>query len=317
MRIRLLAGAMAVALLTSCTGVVGDAWPEDGPDSLAISTGNPSGIYAIYGQELGAVIERRAGVSVTVLPSAGSIENLENLASGRADLAFSAADAAIDAVAGRGAFDEALPLRALARIYDDFLHLVVAEDSPVRRIEDLRGRSVSVGSPNSGTALIAGRLLDAAELAATDLEVHELSLDAAIEALRSGEVDALFWSGGLRTPALVELTEEFGIRMLPLEDLVDQVRSEFGSGYRHGTIPAGTYGRTESVPTLAVPNVLVVRADVPDEVAYAQVATLFAAQDEIAERVPAAAILDRTKAIFTEPVALHPGALEYYRATKE
>lgn len=312
---RLLVASVVAVLLAGCGGSDEAEWPEGERDTFVISTGNPSGVYSSYGAELGEIVERRTGVSVEVVSSGGSIDNLQNLAEGRADIAFSAVDAAADAAAGRGAFEEPLPVRTLARVYDDFAHLVVAADSDVTTIDDLEDRPVAIGARDSGTALIARRLFRAAEIDVADVDTRALSLEDSIEGLRDGEVEAFFWSGGLRTPSLEEFADEFPVRLLPLEHLVEQVRSAFGSGYRHGAFPAGTYGVTDEVATLAVPNVLVMRADTAEDLAYAQLDILFDAQDEIAASVPAAALLDRSKAIFTEPLDLHPGAVRYYRDT--
>ncbi|CAM3706354.1 TAXI family TRAP transporter solute-binding subunit [Isoptericola cucumis] len=293
----------------------GDPWEGSRPDSLVVTTGGTSGIYHGYGVAVGDVLSQEQ-VPVDVLDSGGSVENLQRVADGTAQLGFSAADAVADAVAGRGAFDEPLPLCALARVYDDFVHLVVREDSPVRTIEDLAGRTVSLGAPRSGTALIAHRLLDAAGVEQDDLDGRSLGLAESIDALRSGDVDAFFWSGGLRTPGIDRLAESAPVRLVPLGEIVEDVRARHGSGYRHGVVPQGMYGSTEEVATLAVPNFLVVRADMPDPVARMLVTTLFDARSQVARTVPAAAHLDRARAIFTEPLDLHPGAMEYYRETK-
>ncbi len=315
MTLRRLVGAVAlaltVALLAACTDE-DTSWPAE-QDTIVIATGNPAGVYAGYGEQIGRAIERRTGAEVRVLPSGGSIDNLQHLAAGEADLAFSAVDAAADAAAGRGVFDEPVPVRTLARVYDDFAHLVVAADSDLRSIEDLRGRPVAIGARDSGTALIAGRLFRAAGMQTSDVDARALSLDDSIKALRTDRIDALFWSGGLGTPSLADFADGFPVRLLPLAELVDPVRSEFGSGYRHGTLPGGTYGSAEEVDTLAVPNVLVVRADASPDLTYAQLDIVFDAQHEIAEEVSAASLLDRAKAIFTDPVKLHPGAVRYYR----
>jgi TRAP-type uncharacterized transport system substrate-binding protein len=99
--LRLLAPALVLLLATGCgTWGEDDDWPGQHRESFVITTGNPAGIYAVYGEELGNSIQERAGIEVEVLASGGSIENLHNLTRGRADLAFTAADAAADAVAG-------------------------------------------------------------------------------------------------------------------------------------------------------------------------------------------------------------------------
>lgn len=308
----------ALLSVSGCFGSenTGEEFAAADLDSVVISGGGMTGIYYSYGGELGMVLSDRYGVSAEVLETGGSIENLQNLADGTSQLAFSAADAAADATAGREPFTESMPVLAVARVYDDFVHLVVPASSDIEVIQDLRGRTVSLGAEGSGTELIARRLLEAAGVAPNEIASPCLGIDESIDALRAGDIEAFFWSGGLPTPGVVELASDLPIRLVPLQDLVEAVRSEYGGGYRHGVVPEGTYGLRADVATMAVPNFLMVHADLADDVAYEIVETLFDERAEIALQVPAAALLDRSRAIFTEPVDLHPGALRYYRETK-
>lgn len=312
---------VATASLVAMSGCLGgdggrDEFTAAGLDSVVISGGGMTGIYFSYGGELSEVLSQRYGVRARVLETGGSIENLRNLADGTAQLAFSAADAAADATAGREPFSEAIPVQAVARVYDDFVHLVVPASSDIEAIEDLRGRTVSLGAEGSGTELIARRLLAAAGVATEEIAAVSFGIDESIDAMKGGRIEAFFWSGGLPTPGVQELAADLPIRLIPLRDVVEAVRSEYGSGYRHGVVPEGTYGLGGDVATMAVPNFLMVRADLTDEVTYEIVDTLFEERAAIARQVPAAALLDRSRAIFTEPVDLHPGALRYYRDTK-
>lgn len=285
-------------------------------EPVMVAGGGTTGIYYSYGGELADVLSSEFDVYADVLETNGSIDNLRNLADRGVQLAFSAADAAGDAAAGRTPFDEPLPVVAAARVYDDFVHLIVPAESSIMSIEDLRGRAVSFGAPGSGTEVIADRLLAAAGIDRAEVERIELGIDASIEALRSGRIEAFFWSGGLPTPGIQELADSVAIRLVGLSDLVDDLRAEYGSGYRPGVVPHGTYSLPRDVTTLAVPNFLMVRADAPDEFVYETLAVLFDEQSTIAANVPAAALLDMHRAIYTDPVDLHPGAVQYYRDTK-
>lgn len=316
-------GRKALALLASMFALAGCSndreLSDDGRAALeptTISGGGTTGIYYAYGGELASVLESELDVHASVLETGGSIENLRNLASGASTIAFSAADAAADATAGRGSFDEPVPVRAVARVYDDFVHLIVPLESDINSITDLKGHAVSLGAGGSGTELIARRLLDVAQIDAADLSVHMFGINKSIEGLRNGDIDAFFWSGGLPTPGIDDLAAEWAIRLVPLNDLVETMRAEYGGGYRHGVVPEGTYGLPVDVQTMAVPNFLMVREDLADDAAYMITKTLFDRRANLAEQVPAAALLDRPRAIFTEPVKLHPGALRYYRDTK-
>lgn len=315
---RIRAVLVAGAVLAAVAGCVGGQSTnvQAVDEALVISGGGTTGIYYSYGAELATVLSGRLGMASSVLETGGSIENLHNLTDGTAQLAFSAADAASDAVAGDNPFAEPLDVLAVARVYDDFVHLVVPDSSPITAIEDLRGRSVSLGAVGSGTELIARRLLSAAEVDPAELDNPALGIDDSIEALISGEIDAFFWSGGLPTPGINDLAGRLPIRLVNLQELVESVRGKHSHAYRHGVVPQGMYGLADDVPTMAVPNFLMVRADAPDAVVFEIAQILFEERSSIAAHVPAAALLDRPRAIFTEPVDLHPGALAYYRETK-
>lgn len=312
------ATAAMVAGLAGCLGGdLGGGSDLEAIDSpVVISGGGTTGIYYGYGAQLAAVMSDRFGVAAEVTETGGSIANLGDLANGSSLFAFSAADAAADAVAGRSPFRQPLPVQAVARVYDDFVHLVVPRRSSITTIEDLRGKDVSLGAVGSGTELIARRLLAAGGVNPADIDNASLGIDASIEAIRVGEIDAFFWSGGLPTPGVDELAMDYPIRLVALGGLVQSLHDAHGGVYRQGVVPRGTYGMAAEVETMAVPNFLMVRADTPEDLVYETVRLLFEERSEIALHVPAAALLDRARAIFTQPVELHPGALRYYRDEK-
>ncbi|MFJ2033974.1 TAXI family TRAP transporter solute-binding subunit [Streptosporangium sp. NPDC087985] len=307
-------GLLLTAALTACSA------SSDGRTMahVRVATGGTKGVYYSYGQELAKVLNGRLeGVDASVDPTAGSVENLQRIADSRSTLAFVAADAAADAVEGRGPFSEPLPIRAVARVYDDFVHLVVSSASSARDITGLRGLRVSVGSPSSGTELIANRMLSIAGLDwKKDIRRVRLGINESANALRNGDIDAFFWSGGLPTSGVTELSQSVPVRLLPLGELVDEMRERYGPSYRRATIPIGTYSTAAEVTTIAVPNYLVTNASTDSGLIRRLTWVLFARRDEMARAVPAVALLDRRAAIATVPVPLHDGALRYYRDVK-
>jgi TRAP transporter TAXI family solute receptor len=313
-RAPLLGGLLAVVLaVAGCTS----GGPAVAPGTLDIATGSTQGVYYRYGTAFAGVVEAELpGIRTRVVSTEGSVENLQRVADSDRTVAFSAADAAGDAVTGRGAFDRPLRVRALARVYDDYLHLVVPERSPIRAAADLRGHRVSVGQAGSGTEIIAERVLAALGLDPdTDLVPARLGIDASAEALRDGRIDAFFWSGGLPTSGIVSLAGHLRIRLVPLGDLAPALR-RYSRTYRAAAVPAGTYPRVASVLTVAVPNYLVTRADTDPALVYQLTRLLFRSRERVARQVSLAGVLDARAAIETSPVALHPGALRYYRDTK-
>jgi TRAP transporter TAXI family solute receptor len=285
---------------------------------LTLATGFSQGVYYNLGNALADVWQMQLELDArpTVLSTAGSVDNLDRLATRTADVVFSQVDTAADLLLRTPADDPRAP-RALARIYDDVVHVVVPASSQAGTIPDLRGTRVSVGAPDSGVRVIAERLLAVAGLSpATDLQAQQLGLNESVEALASGEIDAFFWVGGLPTRGVTALSETLPIRLLNLEDLITPVRARYPV-YAAGTVPAQTYGIPDPITTLLVRNFLVVRAEMPDDVANALVDGLFAAQEQLAAVSPAALTIDLRAAIGTQPVPLHPGAERFFRGEKD
>ncbi|MFB9546617.1 TAXI family TRAP transporter solute-binding subunit, partial [Micromonospora sagamiensis] len=156
--------AVALALLAVLVGAAVPALagcrdePVE-PVRIRIATGSPTAVYHAFGQSLATILNRELpGVRATVVVTAASAENVRLVAAGGAELGFTQADVL------SGTPDAHPGVVAVARVYDDLLHLVTSAESPIRTVADLRGRRVSVGAPGSGTGITAGRLLDVAGL---------------------------------------------------------------------------------------------------------------------------------------------------------
>ena len=129
---------------------------------LSIATGSRNGVYYSLGEALSTAWRDALGLRMPpiVTSTDGSINNLQLLAERKADVAFNQIDTAADRVARTAPGDPAA-LRALARIYDDVVHVVVPASSPLTSVTQLRGARVALGSPGSGVLFMAQRVLRA------------------------------------------------------------------------------------------------------------------------------------------------------------
>jgi TRAP transporter TAXI family solute receptor len=315
-------GVLAVVAGTAMAGLGWVAFRRptatDAAADVRIATGGTKGVYYAYGALLANELRARPSVlTAKVDATTGSIDNLRRLASGAATLAFTAGDAAAQAYQGQAPFEGPVALAAIARVYDDYVHLVVPRASPVAEPADLVGRTVSLGPVGSGTALIAERVLAVAGVRTRSLTTLRLGINESITALAGGRADAFFWSGGLPTGGVSELAQGMPIRLVPLGDLAEPMRVRHGAVYRAATVPSGVYGSAERLTTIAVPNLLVCRPDADRTVVRDVAEALFGSRRAaLAAAVPQAETLDERSAIATFPLPLHPGAQGYYRAFK-
>lgn len=285
---------------------------------VSIATGSPSGVYETYGKLLREQLARDLpGVPVRLISTAGSVDNVKRVATGRADFTITAADAVAD-YHGPGRSR----LRACARLYDDYMHLIVPADSRVRSAADLRGKRVGIGQANSGVRLITNRLLKAAGLnPGKDLTAEPVGIDEAPDLLRERKIDAFFWSGGLPTVAIQQLAKVFPIKLVQLGDLAGRLHDQGGEArfYRAAAMPPDAYPNIQkgkSIQTIAIPNLLVTTSRADAGLVERITRAVIDSRDWIGKRVHAAQLVDLPTAVFTDPLPLHEGARRYYRSVK-
>ncbi|MEU8977877.1 TAXI family TRAP transporter solute-binding subunit [Streptomyces sp. NPDC058251] len=296
---------------------------EESPSgTITFSTGTPTGVYQKYGMLLkGVVAKDMPRLDVRLLNSDGSQENVRRVATGKADYTIAAADAVetyiLENKPGAGR------LRGCSRLYDDYVHLVVPRSSSVRSVADLKGKKVAVGPSGSGVRLIANHVLQAAGLdPADDIEPRADGIATMPELLEQHKIDAFFWSGGLPTSAVLELSKSYDIRLVPIgSDLIKKLHEQGGASryYRAAVMPADAYPRAQrgsSVQTLAVANYLITREDADAKLTEQLTRTVIASRDHIGAQVHAAQLVDLRTAIYTDPLPLHEGARRYYRSIK-
>ena len=310
MRARVAAAAVAV-LLSGGTPIACDGAPDAELDRLTVAGGDTGDVYFALGQALAG-----AAPGGRVLETGGSLDNIRLVAEGRADVGFAAVDAVMLAAHGDAPFTSAHPLAALARLYDDYLQIVVRADSDITQVGDLAGRTVSTGAPGSGTDVVVARVLQTAGRTLRDVKARRLPPAESAEALRSGRLDAFAVTGGLPMPAVQRLSEQRPIRLITLRGQITDLQAQYGELYQPRTVPARTYGVRPEVETLGIATILVVRPDLPERTAYLITKLLFDAKADLVRAHQEARRLDRRSALATFPIPLHPGAASYYRDRK-
>jgi len=312
--------AALVTVMTILTGCGGERGSNSGDSKdggrLSIATGNTTGVYYQLGGGYARLIGQHIpGWTATAEATGASVENIRRVVAGDSDIAFTLADSAADAATGRGSFDSPQPVRALARIYTNYTQVLVRSDAKIRTLADLKGKPVSTGSPNSGTEVIALRLLKAAGLDPDkDVTRQKLSLPETVQAMKDGTVKAMFWSGGLPTSGVTDLTTSLkdDVQFLDLSPELPKLQAEFGPVYQGATIEPGVYKTPKPVSTIGVPNLLVVKDTMDADLAQKLTALLFEHQADLVKVHPEAGNIKRETATDTAPVVLHPGAQKYF-----
>jgi uncharacterized protein len=279
---------------------------------LSIATGNTTGVYYALGGAYAEAINQQTGgkLKATAAETSASLQNIQQLVAGTHQVAFSLADTAADAVNGMASFDEKQPIAALTRLYSNYTQVIARSDTGINSIADMRGKRVSTGSPNSGTEVIANRMLEAAGLdPSKDVQAQRTELGKTVEGMKDGSIDAMFWSGGLPTGGITDLfvSQRGNVKFIDVTDTLSKLK-EINPIYEEGVIPASTYQTPADVPTVVVPNLLLVKDDMDGNTACALTKALYDHKADLVKVNKAADGISLDIARQTSPVALHPGA---------
>lgn len=230
-----------------------------------LASGSAQGVYLPLANDLAAVA-RKSGVEIRVLPSEGSKQNLAWLAEGHADLALTQSDIAWNAYSGRDGFLKPVTsLRVIAPLYTEAVHILVRRTLYIHRVEDLRGKRISVGPAGSGTEANAVQMLGAAGLTLADVDARHPSIEEAMAALRRGELDAAFMTSGVPSTVVTGvLADRTATLFEPDRDFLERLRGIFPF-YLNKNIETSDYPYLpEQVTTAGVQALLVGRGDIPE-----------------------------------------------------
>ncbi|MCX4721861.1 TAXI family TRAP transporter solute-binding subunit [Streptomyces virginiae] len=312
---RLAVAALVLSLAASACGgkqTATEASDSAGGGRLTIATGNTTGVYYQLGGGLAKLISDDIdGYRATATATGASVQNIQGLTSGTYDLAFSLLDTAGDAVNGEGSFTKPQQVEALTRLYPNYTQVLVRADSGITSLADMKGKRVSTGSPNSGTEVIARRLLSAAGLNPdSDVQTQRLGLPETVDAMKDSTIDALFWSGGLPSGGITDLTTTLKekVRFLDVTPQLSALSLKYGDIYQQGSIPAAVYQQPGPIPTIVVANVLLVKKGFNADLAAKIVNLIHNKKAALVTVNQAAAEIDAATAAQTAPVPLNPGA---------
>ena len=279
-------------------------------------SGPEGGSYYVIAQALEDHL-RHKKVKTNNYETEGSAENCRLVQNNAIDIAMTQNNVATMAYQGVDFFKTkgAMPdLRAIASLYPELVHIVVPQSSGIESLQDLKGKRIDIGLPNSGSRIDALKIIQAAGLKLSDFSaVSEKDLKSVIASLKKEELDAFFVTIEAPTPELQTLAATFPISFLPLELDSLERKADWLSAYLPITMPAHTYPRqAQSISTLGVSALLIAHKDLEDKRVRVFLDTLMQSLDALAEESVKAAFISRQTAQAGITIPLHPGAQAYF-----
>ena len=284
--------------------------------NLTMGTGGEAGTYYAFGGVLGSFIGQNTDVSINVVSSGGSAANITGIVmDGIYDLATVQSDVMTYAYNGTNSFAEGGAMsdfRVLGGLYAETVQIVTCNPE-ITSIADLAGRSICVGDVGSGTYFNTVDILAAYGMTLDDVNPVYQSFGDSTESLKDGKIDAAVLTAGAPTTAVVELATSNSVYLVSIDDEHMEKLLADCPWYASYTIPAGTYsGFDQDAVTVTVKATLVCRADLPDDVAYTIVSTIYNNADAITELHAKGAELGLEFATDGIAVPFAKGAAQFY-----
>lgn len=304
--------AVAVMISTCLSGCGANA------GKIRFGSAGIGGTYQVFGDTFANLVTSKSKkYKIEVKTTAGSASNLRLLSKDYIQMAVAQMDLINDAYDRTGIFEHDKKYQgysAIASLYTEACQIVVPADSSIQSVEDLEGKTVSIGEEESGTEQNATQILSAYGL--NKKLVNEVNLDYtnAAKQLKSGDIDAFFCTAGVQTTVINELAKQCNIRFISLDPKgIDRLKKSY-KFYTEYTMPANTYvNQTKPVKTVGVKAVLLASDKLSEDTVKDITKLLFQNEQQIQYALPVNISLDEKTAVEGITIPFHEGAAAYYK----
>jgi TRAP transporter TAXI family solute receptor len=289
---------------------------------VTIGTGGVTGVYYPTGGSICRLVNKNrkeTGIRCSVESTAGSVYNLNTIASGELDMGVAQSDWQYHAYHGTSKFQKQGPnmnLRAVFSVHPEPFTVVARSDSGIKDFMDLKGKRVNIGNPGSGQRGTMEVVMKALGWTKDDFKLaSELKSAEQSKALCDNKIDAIVFTVGHPSGSIKEATTSCDSIIVPVTGIVIDTLVNENDYYRTATIPGGMYrGTAGDTKTFGVGATFVTSAKVPENVIYNVVKAVFENFDDFKKLHPAFKVLKKEEMIKDGLSApLHIGALKYYR----
>ncbi|MGE5818063.1 MAG: TAXI family TRAP transporter solute-binding subunit [Deltaproteobacteria bacterium] len=175
------------------------------PKFVRIATGPKNGAYYTFAQQYARLL-KDDGISLEVVPTAGSVENFELLKKGEASLAL--------VQGGSATADDKESFQSLGSLFLEPVWIFSRKQNHINRLPQVKGKRVAVGTAGSGTYLLATQLLSATGINESNATLIRTDLAQAVTLLSEGKIDAAFFVTSPEAPIIKRLLKETAIELL-------------------------------------------------------------------------------------------------------
>jgi len=281
---------------------------------ISVGTGGTGGIYYPYGGGVAEIWSKYVkGVKAVAEVTGASVENVKLAHKGETVVGEVMGDVAVAGFNGLSKFKgKKHDILSMAIMYPNLLQIVALKSTGVTDITQVKGRSISTGSPGSGTNFMAEAVLKALDIGPDSYKDSRLSFTENANALRDSTIDVGFWSVGPGTSSILDLATTHDIHILGFPPEQTERILAANETYSAVELAGGVYrGIDKPISTIGVWNVMICQASLDTEMVYNLVKALFEHNDYLQKIHPSAAYTTPENAVKYSPIPLHPGTIKY------
>lgn len=294
---------------------------------LILATATTGGTYYPVGVAIATLtsthLEDSDNILMTAISSAGSGENIQLLKNKEADLAIIQSLYGEMARQGKGRYedDPQLFLRSISVLWENVEHFVILEkfvdSGDMSDLKNIRKKNFSIGRRGSGTEISGREILKSlGYFPEKDFRLSFLGYASSANALQNGRIVGMNIPAGPPASAITQAYAAIGAKKLRIleftENQVKAVNLVFPV-WKRFMIPPDTYpGQKKVIQTISQPNLLVTHQDLPEDVVYKIVKTMYENLDYLKKIHQATRVMSLDSAVNGLAIPLHPGAVRYY-----
>ncbi len=276
-----------------------------------IATGSKSGVYYPIGEVLDSILKTQyPDVTIKVIETDGSVDNLQMLKEGKVDMALVQNDIAYYACNGEAMFEgnKISNITGIATLFPEVVQFIVRKDCNVNNLKDLAGKKIAIGGKNSGTRYNVEQILGEAGVLS---QVTCINIDAkeAMEKIKTKDIDGFVFTSGLPNPSIVELSKAVEITLVPIDlDLTQKLVNKY-SFYFPSVIASHQYsGQANEINGLEINAILVSGPTLSENDQYLLTKHLFNKPNELGQAHPRLSKMTKATLRQQMPIPLGDGA---------
>lgn len=309
-----------IKILAVASGLLLTASMAHAQTFVRMVSGPAGGSWYPLGAKIMQVMQKDVGGIATSNGPGGGVGNIKDVSEGNAEIGWSYGHTAYNGYVGRGKFDRPYKNVAFfATLYPGVVQIAVPKNSSIHSISDFKGKNISPGKAGwTGTAF-AETVLNAYDLSFDKIRqaggtVHHVDYNDSVALMKDGHIDVFVAVTSMPQASFIDLNFKPGIRLISIAP--DKMKGIIANnpGVIATKIPKGTYeGMDADVPTLATATVMVVRADLPEDLVYNMCKVFWKEHDTFVAVKKTWNDVKLADALSAAAIPVHPGAARCYK----